>query len=392
MQEKSIINKSPDVWTLWRVTMKYTNAIVPKELLKNVVENIEYNKVIIDYYTRFSQEDGKITFNKDTLERNSMRLDNCNRFWQLDKYEEQKLKDFLKTNLCHDKFCANCKKVKQASRMAKYIPELEQYKDRLYHLTLTLPNCPGDELLFTYKKMAKCFKSLIRYLTGNLNIKGLDFSSWGYEGAVRSLEVTFNGNSYHPHFHVGIVLGNQLLGRKTIINKYSWDYKTGLAELKRLFSEQEQLIQKLWYLLLNGIKVTKKNIDELDEGYSCTMDKFPEEDFAELFKYISKETDENGNVLTYENFISLYYGLYRVKQIQGYGCLYRITDEGDLEGLEEQYEEYIQEIRKKESPKMVYEKPQDLLLDTEYTLISRKNYFKYLRQLDNSIKEDKNKE
>jgi len=208
---------------------------------------------------------------------------------------------------------------------------------------------------------------------------------------VRSLEVTFKGNSYHPHFHVGIVLGSQLLGHKTIINKYSWDYKTGIAELKRLFSEQEILIQKIWYLLLNNTKVTKMAIDEIEDGYSCTMDKFPEEDFAELFKYITKETDEQGNILTYNNFISLYYGLYRVKQIQGYGCLYRIKDEEDLESLEEKYEEFMQEIRKKESPMLVYETPQDLILDSEYKLISRKNYFKFLRQLNNNINSEKNK-
>jgi len=80
----------------------------------------------------------------------------------------------------------------------------------------------------------------------------------------------------------------------------------------------------------------------------------------------------------------LYYGTYRVKQIQGYGCLYQIKDDEDLEQLEEQYELFIQEIRKKESPTVVYEEPQDLILDSEYMLISRKSYFKYLRQLHNN--------
>jgi hypothetical protein len=361
------------------------SAIVPKELLQDIVKNIGYNKTIIEYYAKFSMECG-LAFKSDTLENITARINSCNRYWQLDKYEIQKIKDFKKTTLCHDKFCANCKKVKQASRMAKYIPELEQYKDTFYHLTLTVPNCEGTALLYTYKKMAKSFRRLIEYLNGHKKIKGIDFSSLGYQGAVRSLEVTFNFDSYHPHFHVGMVLASDILGPKTIINKFSWNYKTGVQELKRLFSEQEVLIQKIWYLLINGIKVTKNEIDDLEEGYSCTMDKFPSDDYAELFKYITKETDEKGSVLTYNNFISLYYGLYRVKQIQGYGCLYKITDIGDLEGLEEQYEVFMQEIRKKESPLLVYQEPKDLILDSEYRLISRKNYFKYLRQLDNKIK------
>jgi hypothetical protein len=267
--------------------------------------------------------------------------------------------------------------------MAKYIPELEQYKDNFYHLTLTLPNCCGSDLLYTYKRMASAFKKLIIFLDGRKIISGIDFSSFGYEGAVRSLEITFKGDSYHPHFHVGLVLNTQL-HEKDIINKYSYDYRSTFPELKRVFSSEEVLIQKVWYLLLNNIKVTKKNIEELEEGYSCTLDKFPSDDYAELFKYMTKEKDELGNILTYENFVSLYYGTYRVKQIQGYGCLYRINDDGDLESLEAQYEEFIENIRKKESPMMVYEKPQDLLLDSEYQLISRKSYFKYLRQLNDN--------
>ncbi|MNM75143.1 hypothetical protein D3C81_869190 [compost metagenome] len=59
--------------------------------------------------------------------------------------------------------------------------------------------------------------------------------------------------------------------------------------------------------------------------------------------------------------------------------------------MEKEYDEYIQGITKKESPMMVYEQPQDLILDSEYTLISRKSYFKYLRQLDNNTLNDKNK-
>lgn len=370
------------------------NAVVSKEILEDVIRNLNYNKTIIDYYEFFSQNSGGITFNMKTLEGNTKRLRSCNRLWSIDKYEEQKIKDFVGTNLCRDKFCANCKKVRQAARMAKYIPVLETYKDRLFHLTLTLPNVPGEDLIYTYKKMANAFRKLIGYLEGRKKIKEIDFSSWGYEGAVRSLEVTFKGDSYHPHFHVGLVLNPNILSKKHITNTFSYDYKTGIAELKRLFSKEEILIQKVWYLLINDKKVNKANIEgikairkELNEkniesiGYSCTIDKFKEQDFAELFKYMTKEKDENGDLLTYENFVALYFGLYRVKQIQGYGCLYSVTDEIDLEEYEEKYIEFIDSIRKKEDPERVYQKPQDLVLDNQYKLISRKSYFKYLREL-----------
>ena len=359
--------------------MDLKNIKVEKEVLQDVINNIEYNKIITEYYQRFSN-DGSIAFSKDLLVKKGERIDYCNKYWQLDKYEQQKIKDFKKTNLCHDKFCANCKKVVQAGRMAKYIPELEKYKDKLFHLTLTVPNCSGQDLGFIYKKMAKCFRRIIRYLDGTLKIKDINFKRFNYQGAVRSLEVTFNGDSYHPHFHVGIILDSKLSSKK-IINTYSYNNKNGIRELKRLFSKEEILIQKIWYLLINDIKVTKSSIEELEEGYSCAMVQFNEDDYAELFKYISKGSDEEGNTLTYDNFVSLYYGLYRVKQIQGYGCLYRIDDNIDLEELDNKYNDYIQEIAKKESPLVTYEEPKDLILDSEYTLISRKTFFKYLRLL-----------
>lgn len=374
--------------------MDLKNITIDKDILQDVVNNNEYNKTIVGYYQRFATEmetieqkegyifltDSIIGFDSKLLSRKGSNLDWCNKYWQLDKYEIQKIKEFKKANLCHDKFCANCKKVVQAGRMAKYIPELEKYKSNLFHLTLTIPNCSGQDLNFMYKKMAKSFRTLIRYLDCRLKVKGINFERFKYQGAVRSLEITFNGDSYHPHFHVGIVLGSTL-SRKNTINTYSYNNKNGIRELKRLFSKEEILIQKIWYLLMNDIKVTKSSIDELEEGYSCAIEHFNEDDYAELFKYISKGSDEEGHILTYENFISLYYGLYRVKQIQGYGCLYRIDDSIDLEELDKQYEEYIQEITKKESPVVACETPQDLILDSEYTLISRKTFFKYLRQL-----------
>lgn len=373
--------------------MSVENAIVSKVLLNDVIENINYNEKIIEYFAKYSSEQKELIrkgqenlFNPDTILNNANNIELCNKYWIMDKYEKQKIKDYQKTNLCKNKFCSNCKKVKQAARMAKYIPELEKYKDNLHHLVLTAPNCLGNDLREVIKHMSKCFKTFVRYLSGNLKIKGYDFEPWGYKGAVRSLEVTYKKDSYHPHFHIGLVLEGDPLGKKNNSNTYSFNYKKNIPELVRLFSEQEILIQKIWYLLINKERVTKSNIDNLDIGYSCMMDKFQEDDFAELFKYLTKGSDEEGQILEYENFKTLYYSLYRLKQIQGYGCLYQITDDGDLESFEEQYEELIQGLRQKENPEKVMERPQDLANDKEYLLISRKSYFKYLRDIDNTIK------
>lgn len=358
-----------------------SNAIISKDVLESVVNNINYNKTIIGYYKRFSFGGGSIAFGSDMLLRKKNAMEYCNMFWRFDKYEHSKVKDFKKTNLCHDKFCANCKKVRQSSRMSKYIPELNNYKDSLFHCIFTLPNVQGSDLLLTVKHMSKCFKQLINYLTCHDKILGLNFSSWNYEGAVRSLEITFNEKTYHPHYHVAFSFDNNFLTRKNIENTFSFNYKKNIPELVRLFSKEEILLQKIWYLLINKKKVTLQNIDNLDVGYSCCINKFCDDDYVEVFKYMTKERDEKGNILTYQNFIDLYFGTYRMKQIQGYGCFYKINDTGDLDSLEQKYEEYIKELKNIESPVDCLEKPQKILEDNKYTYISRKSYFKYLNTL-----------
>lgn len=365
------------------------NAIITGDFLTSVINNIEYNKVIIEYYVKYSIENENLKnlgkeffFNPGTILNNSLNISSCNKFWELDKYDSQKVKDFQRTNLCRNKFCSNCKKVIQSSRMAKYIPELEKYQDGLYHLVLTLPNVNGNTLRSTINHMSKCFRKLIQIIRGYRHINGLDFSSWGYKGAVRSLEVTYKDDNYHPHYHVALVLDSEFMSKKDITNNYSYNYKTGIKELNRLFNKEEIIIQKLWYLLINNIRITKDNIDNLDLGYSCMLDKFHKDNYKELFKYLTKETDEKGEVLKYDNFKTLYYSLYRIKQIQGYGCLYSITDNLDLESFELEYEELIKRLNKKENPVKVIETPQELVKDKEYLLISRKSYFKYLNELN----------
>jgi len=359
----------------FKVLKSVYNAQIPNDYIEKIIKNIDHNKLIELYYSFLIKDSPDLEF---TLTNKVERLSACNRYWLIDRYDINKVKDFKKTNLCKDKFCNNCKKVKQASRMSRYIPEIEKYRCNLYHLVLTQPNVHGIELKQIISKMAHSFSMLNRYLKGDKKIKGIDFSSWGYLGSVRSLEITFNDDSYHPHYHVGIILENGI-GEKIHSNQYSHNRYN--PKLKRLFSEKEVLIQKIWYLLMNGEKVTKKAIDELQVGYSCMIDKFKDDDYAELFKYMTKATDEEDLIFSYHNFKTLYFALHRIKQIQGYGVLYRI-DDTDLDSeVDKVYIEMLELLQEKENPVETYERPQDLLLDNEYILISRKKIFQYLREI-----------
>lgn len=352
------------------------NIEVKKDFLGDIFKNNKYNQdVILDYYFRLHSEDTTLNL--------SNKLDNvanCNSWFLLDVYKQQKIKDFKKTNLCKDKFCNNCKKVKQASRLARFVPQIEKIKEdyNLSLLTLTVPNCNGTNLKDTINKIFKGFKKLNRYLNGDLRIKNLDFSSYGYEGALRSLEITFKGDSYHPHIHAVVALSKDYKPQKNIINTYSYSY----GQLTRGFSDFEVLIQKIWFLLMDGQKVTYKAIESLEEGYSCTLDDIDESSYYEVFKYMTKATDEDKNILTYDNFKTLYYALHRVRQIQGYGVFYNFKDDDSIvDEVDDLYNVYINILKTKEDPEEVAETPQDLLDDKDYLLISRKKIYSYLKNL-----------
>ena len=359
--------------------MNVEDITVPKEMLRSIEKNREYNKQIAKYYSRLiSETDGS---NKKTLSNNLESLKDCNRLFFLDQYSLAKLKDFKKTNLCKDKFCSNCKKVKQASRMSKFMPlieeQIKQYPN-VYQMVLTVPNVPGVELQKTIKKMNAAYSLMNRYLQNQRKIKDLNLDI-GLIGAIKTLEVTYKKDSYHPHFHVLLVVDNDL-GEKKHSNVYSHD-RFKRREV-RLFSEIEITIQKLWKMLYEGVRVTKANFDSLEIGYSAMVDKMQEGDYLELFKYMVKGETEDKKFMSYEQFKVLIVALKNVRQIQGYGVFHSVKDDDsmDLE-VNRLYDEFIAELQKQENPESVCETVQDLMVDDKYTLISRKRIFKHLNQL-----------
>ncbi|MEQ2529757.1 hypothetical protein WMO40_24145, partial [Bacillaceae bacterium CLA-AA-H227] len=101
--------------------------------------------------------------------------------------------------------------------------------------------------------------------------------------------------------------------------------------------------------------------------------------------------DDEESKMTYKNFITLYFGLMNVRQIQGYGVFFRLKDEDLSEEIDSIYDEVIEGLKKIESPEKTMETPQELILDNKYTLISRKTVQKYLKDIqESSGKEDSN--
>jgi len=313
-----------------------------------------------------------------TLANKKQSIADCNKFWFLDVYQMAKIKDLKKVNLCKDKFCSNCKKVKQASRMARFMPIIEEERvKRKYasQMVLTVPNCSGKDLDKTIKRMNKAYSTLNDYFKGKSVITGLPFDI-GYHGAIKSLEVTYKRDSYHPHFHV--LLSHDIhIGEKVHINAYS--RRNG--KISRKFSEIEIFIQKLWRMAYEGIRITKKNYDALEIGFSCMVDICKPNDYLELFKYMVKVQSEDEWFMSYEQFTTLYRALLNVRQIQGYGTFFAIKDdEAILDAVDERYNGFIEELLKKEAPISAWQTPKELLEDeSDFTLISRKQLFTHLK-------------
>ena len=82
-----------------------------------------------------------------------------------------------------------------------------------------------------------------------------------------------------------------------------------------------------------------------------------------------------------DNFKTLYFALYRVRQIQGYGCFYNVKDDDSIiNEVDALYEVYIELLKAKENPLEVSQTPEELLND-DSMIISRKKIYSYLKSL-----------
>ena len=269
-------------------TMTHVRELTPNYRIRmagNAVRNDDvvwqYQRMMVSGIIR-----KRLTWDEVQTMRNRVeRLKGCNKVWDTKTYEASHVKVLLRTFLCKDRFCPNCQSVKRMVLWNRLQPYMEQYKDSLYHMTLTVPDCAGEELYDTVRHMAECFKALIRCLKDSKKVKarGIDLD---FKGCFRSLEIKCKGeNLYHPHFHVAAVLGNGGgLEDKHIFNEFS--RSKGYDD--RLFSDIEVAIQRIWWLLINDQRPTYHNIFEDDTlgRYSCVADKYQPDDCERLIAYV----------------------------------------------------------------------------------------------------------
>lgn len=351
--------------------MDIKEARIESEYFSDLHDKTARNADLAVFYDRlFSDTDDFAFYNR------SKAIKVCCQWWDTEYYRLQQVKDIKRVNLCKDKFCFNCQSMLAIKRQSKYAPVLDTLYSEyaICHAVFTVPNVEGEELLPTLEKMYKKFKHLTRFLSGNAHIRGVDFEQYGYGGGLRALEVTQNAldRSFHPHFHVMLLLKKGITFERKHINHYSFDG----YELVRKFSDFEILLQKVWYLLMNGETVTKEKLRDLSEGYSVILDPIQKGEYHEVFKYACKGAFKDGSIYDEETFRALYYALHSRRMIQGYGALHNFRDEtAEIleEDLTQNYEEMIAQLRIFEEPVFRAESLTEILSDKNCSYISKSN-------------------
>jgi len=393
--------------------------LLSHDFRRSIYDNCVGNGLIDNYYQTLKEEfglkNGKMAIN---ILNKQARLRQCNKYWELDYYLDQKVKDMTKTYYCKDKFCLNCKKWRQAQRMKKFLPVLQEYDEDLYFVTFTIPNCSGLDVKKTIDKIFEGHRTLVKYLLGRVKTKMFDKSMFNLIGGLRVLEISINRtsrNKYHVHLHCAYILKDFKMSTPKYQNCYSVD-NTGKRDYVRKFSREEIVLQKLWFLFYNNVDL--RSCDSIDyfkainpltnrektyknKGYSVTIDKFKPGQYQEMFKYMIKDhatyVDENGefrkDVITYDEFKVLYFATANVRQLECFGCLKGIKDVEDDEEAEEVnelYHSFINALQAFEEPITVTETPGETLKKSDIIYVSKRKLYSYLRNLKN-IEENKDK-
>lgn len=385
-------------------------CFIEEDEILSVVKKQTLNAVISSYLKKLASEFKKSTIIKaangkrvnsvcphvpkasaEGLTELSARVESCCDFWNWDIFHKHKVMDLLSVNYCHSRYCPNCQKLIQATRLMKFFPVVSELETdptvQLYHLTLTVPNVKGKALYNTITCMFYGFTRLVQYLKGQVKIKGFPLAEWGYRAAVRSLEVTYKNHKddFHPHLHCVVALRSGLDQTRKHENVYSYD-ASGKKPF-RLFTDNELFIQKLWRLVYDRAvvkfnrqnvrereeleakerffeliptmgrtpspekgfersavpekqrqkvrmcKITKAQIDAMSEndGYSCTLEPVSDENYKQVFKYAMKISSEESELMKYRVFKVLFDALHGRRTIAGYGEWYNIAVDDSID-------------------------------------------------------------
>lgn len=207
----------------------------------------------------------------------------------------------LTSRYCNTRVCHICTRIRTAKLMHGYVDQLMKL-DNIEFVTLTIPNCSGENLNLVIDQMLKQITLIIRNLGEKKNIK---------ISGIRKLECTYNVFSglFHPHFHLlvdknsGSLIVDQWLKRMPTAKREGWDYKKKcMVALQDVRKADEGSLKEI-FKYTTKIIVSKKNqinvyINPLNTILECLYKRRCFQPFG-IVKMVSEDIDElDGKVYT----------------------------------------------------------------------------------------------
>lgn len=351
--------------------MDFSNEVLTEMNQKRARYNTQYS----NWYTIMSEECviENLWAYSETLLRKAERMRNCLNIWQWDVYHKNKVMDLQKVNRCmNNRFCPNCRKFDLACAIHNLRGPLNKLLLDGYYpylVTLTIPNVVSSDLRRTIEKMNKAFKKLFGAFNYPLDgtTKGFNQRYFRVAGALKVLEITYNSanDTYHPHFHCIFFSEeyDESLFKKNTVGEWSNNRQS-----YNFYSDMDIQIMKLWTMCYNGKRLTGTNYDKLnlEEVYICDIREMDSSGIVEVLKYTFKDSD----IVNYNVFKTIEIAIEKKRIRQGYGVLYNLKLEGDIDGEVLSLEEYIIEA---EDPEELYTYEIRQLINDygEYRKISR---------------------
>lgn len=224
------------------------------------------------------------SFSRLGKDRKSERVKECGTFLEFRK-SLQDLSDktipyrLSVANFCRERLCPMCawrRSLKIFGQVSRIMNEIED-KYAFIFLTLTVPNCSGDDLSETIDKLHKGFHRLFNY-------KRVKTASFGF---FRALEVTRNKNpksksygTYHPHFHIIIAVSKRYFKDRDYIARDDWlqlwqramqDFSITQVDVRRVMpkdfiNSDGNILKSIGAAVAEAAKYTVKSSDYIFPG------------------------------------------------------------------------------------------------------------------------------
>jgi len=209
---------------------------------------------------------------------------------------------------CKARWCLVCNRIRTAKYIQAYSDVIAGFTDAQF-VTLTAPNCNGDNLASEIDRYIKNFRTCTKQVHNRSRSQNSVRKLRGF----RKLEVTYNHatNTYHPHFHV------------------ICDHLSAAQQLKRD-----------WLAIRADAREAAQDVREAEEGARF-----------ELFKYFTKLTDSSGKMRA-SQLDTIFRAMHNRRVVQPFGWR-----QGELPSIHEAADESHETIHEGEEGSQAGDEP-----------------------------------